>query len=142
MDPRTQFAQIPLNLVCITPDSGQPSPTTPSDVDAGTRRSRQREGLILLITTTHRHQPDLLATQLDLELITRAEVQQRGIGLAHQQVAVALNRGDVAEHPVTGPDSHSSRASRCPYPGLLMAPTATPSTPTHVRTRSTTDHDK
>ena len=40
---------------------------------------------------------DLLASQLDLKFIARLQAQQSGVGLAHQQVAVALNGGHVGK---------------------------------------------
>lgn len=39
------------------------------------------------------NQPDLLVAELDLEFIAGPEIQLGGVGLAHQQVAVALHRG-------------------------------------------------
>ncbi len=52
--------------------------------------------LLLLVHTTQKDQAHLLAPQLDLELIARLEIQQGGVGLANQQIAVALHRGCVA----------------------------------------------
>ncbi len=51
----------------------------------------------LLAIATGGHQSHLLAAELDLELIAGLQAEHGGVGLAHQQVAVALHRGHVAE---------------------------------------------
>ena len=42
-------------------------------------------------------QSDLLATQFDLEFITGMEIEHGCVGLAHQQIAIALNRSHITE---------------------------------------------
>ena len=51
----------------------------------------------LLAIAAGGHQPHLLAAELDLKLIAGLEAEHGGVGLAHQQVAVALHGGHVAE---------------------------------------------
>jgi hypothetical protein len=51
----------------------------------------------LLLFPPHRHQADLLAPQLDLELIAGLQPQHGGIGLAHHEIAVELHPRCVAE---------------------------------------------
>ena len=46
---------------------------------------------ILFFGTTNRDQADLLASKLDLIFIAGLQFQQSGVGLANQQIAVALN---------------------------------------------------
>ena len=43
------------------------------------------------------HQPDLATTQLDLKHIAGLEAKLGGVGLAHQQVAVELHLGHIAQ---------------------------------------------
>ena len=62
----------------------------------------QAPGSLFFVSPTSRDQPDLLATQLDLELIAWFEAKQSGVGHAHQQVAVALHRGHVGRVPLCG----------------------------------------
>ena len=53
--------------------------------------------LFVFFGSTNWHQTNLLAAKFDLKLIAGLQTQQRGVGLTHQQVAVALNRGHIAE---------------------------------------------
>ncbi len=61
------------------------------------RRGDQPGASIFFVSPISRNQPDLLVAKLDLELIAGPQLQHGGVGLTHQQVAVALHRGDVAQ---------------------------------------------
>lgn len=56
-----------------------------------------REGSVLFRLSAGGGQLDLFTAEFDLKLIAGLQTQQRGVGLTHQQVAVALNRGHIAE---------------------------------------------
>ena len=63
-------------------------------------KQRQKETLLSLfvfVGGTGGNQADLLAAELDLELIAGLEIKQCRVGLADQQVAIALDGSDVAE---------------------------------------------
>jgi hypothetical protein len=51
----------------------------------------------LLAIAADWHQAHLLAAELDLELIAWLQAEHGGVSLAHQQVAVALHGGHIAE---------------------------------------------
>ena len=48
------------------------------------------------MAASQRKQTDLLPAQLDLELLSRLGAQLGGVSLAHQQVAVELDRWELA----------------------------------------------
>jgi hypothetical protein len=62
---------------------------------------------LLLVCTTGGDQRDLLTAKLDLELIAGLEIKQGGVGLADQQIAVALHGGGVAELAATFAATHT-----------------------------------
>ena len=55
----------------------------------------------LLFCAAQRDQFDLLTAQLDLELIAWLEVEHRGVGLTHHEIAVELDLGGVAQLAAT-----------------------------------------
>jgi len=61
------------------------------------RQRGTRLSLFVFVGGTGGNQADLLAAELDLELIAGLEIKQCRIGLADQQVAIALHGSDVAE---------------------------------------------
>lgn len=64
-------------------------------------QARRASGSIFIVATANGHQADLLFAQLDLEFIARLEVERGGVGLTHQQVAVELHLGGIAELAAT-----------------------------------------
>jgi len=65
----------------------------------------------ILFCSAQRDELDLLAAQLDLELIAGRQPQLGGVGLAHHQVAVELHPGGLAEAPaLRAPAAASSNA--------------------------------
>ena len=84
-----------------TPKKGHGS--TP-EIDLGLllRYSVTRTSLLrLILRTTHRDEANCLLAQFDFELITCFQVEQGGVCLADQKVAIALHRGDVGQLPTT-----------------------------------------
>jgi len=71
----------------MTPIGAMPSPAL------GHHQGRTESSILLV--SPNRHQTDLLPPQLDLELIAGLEVQQRGIGFAHHQASLPLDRGQI-----------------------------------------------
>ena len=53
--------------------------------------------LLVFFRSTNGHQTDLLAAQFDFKFISGFEIQKCCVGLANQQVSIALNCGDVAQ---------------------------------------------
>ena len=68
----------------------------------------------LLFCSTQRDELDLLAAQLDLELIAGLQAQLGGIGLADQQIAVELHLGGKCEPPAKRTGAEIAR-SRCTF---------------------------
>ena len=65
---------------------------------AASPNHRERSTLLDFLFLTLGHKSDaLLFGELDLKLITRLEVQQSGLCLAHQEVAIALHNGLVGK---------------------------------------------
>ena len=55
----------------------------------------------MLRSCTRRDQTDGFLAELDFELVAGFEVQHGGVSLADQQIAIALNFGDVAQFATT-----------------------------------------
>ena len=72
-----------------------------TEVDLSPDPCMSQSLFFFLSVATHGNQTDLLAAELNLELIAGLEVQQSGVGLTNQQIAIALNSGDIAELATT-----------------------------------------
>jgi len=64
-------------------------------------------GTSFFFDTTQGSQLDLLATELDFELVAGLEIKHGGLGLAHQQISVALHGCGVAELAATFPATYA-----------------------------------
>lgn len=65
----------------------------------GARLSSVNQESIFFLRTTHRDQTNCLLAQFDFKLIACFQVEQGGVCLADQKVAIALHRGDVGQLP-------------------------------------------
>ena len=57
--------------------------------------------LVVFVTGTHRCQTNLLAPEFDFKFIARLEIEKSCVGLADEQIAVALHGGHIAEFAAT-----------------------------------------
>ena len=55
------------------------------------------KSLFVFVSGAGRNQADLFTTELDLKFVAGLEVEQGRIGLADQQVAIALHRGHITQ---------------------------------------------
>ena len=55
------------------------------------------ESLFAFFFTTNRNQSNCLFSELDFKLVSRRKVEHRGVSLAYQKVAIALDLGCVGK---------------------------------------------
>ena len=60
-------------------------------------RTQRLAVLFVFVTPTNRRQTNLFAAQFDIKFIPWLEVKKGRVGLADQQVAIALHCGHIAE---------------------------------------------
>ena len=84
----------------------------------GVERVATIRSIVVFISTTNRCQAYLLAPQLDFKLISRLEVENCGVSLADQQVAVALHSGHRAEFAATLADTTNATNTKTDAFGL------------------------
>ena len=70
------------------------------------------KSLVGLFCTTFRNQAYSFLAELDLKVVARLEVQHRCVGLAYQQISIALNGRYVAQLASAFADTSSAACQR------------------------------